>query len=491
MTKKKRNLILLLAATLIMGGLLWLVIRLDEENIDHTHDTDTSETSENVSSSDSGILINEDDENLKKIVYSNEKASYTVTLDKKAGEIVFSELKGLPVNQNFMEYIWYGVTQLTYDSVITSTDAEGYKASAYGLDKPSLMVNATFEGDKKYKFIAGSAVPGCTDTYYVRLSGDKNVYACAIDSVFFMGNDYFLSDDVFYSYDKDLESESDISIGNINLSGDNFDGKFVMQQNKTSNQSDPFCGYDYIVTSPIRWPAKSSSAALIVHELTYMTASDAVVLNPTKKQLKQYGFDTPSCTMNFTRNGKACTLYIGNITKTDMYVMLKGQPIIYSLDVDGLSMLHKLSPENIYSDTALSISIETISNIKIQSSNVKRNMAVSRKAKESTAAAEISEDVIYTYSVKVDGNDKKYSVYTNFIKLLNNSVVQNWNVKKPAGKPAVTITVDYFDNYGRKSDVIEFYKYSSRAYAVVWGDYPVNTVSATWLSQILENAEKL
>ncbi|MGN0475023.1 MAG: hypothetical protein ACI4IJ_08040, partial [Acutalibacteraceae bacterium] len=149
MTKKKRNLILLLAATLIMGGLLWLVIRLDEENIDHTHDTDTSETSEDVSSSDSGILINEDDEDLKKIVYSNEKASYTVTLDKKAGEIVFSELKGLPVNQNFMEYIWYGVTQLTYDSVITSTDAEGYKASAYGLDKPSLTVNATFEGDKK------------------------------------------------------------------------------------------------------------------------------------------------------------------------------------------------------------------------------------------------------------------------------------------------------------------------------------------------------
>lgn len=489
MTKKKRNLILLLAATLIMGGLLWLVISLDEENIDHTHSVDTSDTSDD--SSDSGVLISEDDENLEKIVYSNAKASYTVTLDKKAGEIVFSELKGLPVNQNFMEYIWYGITQLTYDSIITSTDAEGYKASDYGLDKPSLTVNATFAGNKKYKFIAGSAVPGSTDMYYVRLSGDKNVYACAIDSVFFMGNDYFLSDDVFYYYDKDLESESDIAIGNITLSGDNFNGRFVMQRNKISNQSDPFCGYDYIVTSPIKWPAKSSSAALIVHELTYMTADDAVVLNPTEKQLKQYGFDTPSCTISFTRNGKACTLYIGSITKTDMYVMLKGQPIIYSLNVDGLSMLHKLSPENIYSDTALSISIETISNIKIQSSDLTRNIAVSRTAKESTAAAEISEDVIYTYSVKVDGEEKKYSVYTNFIKQLNNSVVQSWNVKKPTGKPAVTVTVDYFDNYGRKSDVIRFYKHSSRAYAVVWGDYPVNTVSATWLSQVLENAEKL
>lgn len=490
MTKKKRNLILLLAATLIMGGLLWLVMSLDAEDVDHIHSSDTSETSEEESD-DSGVLIDEEDDDLEKIVYSNEKASYTVTLDENAGEIVFSELKGLPVNQTFMEYIWYGVTQMTYSSIVTTIDAEGYKASDYGLDKPLLTVNAIFAGDKKYKFIAGSTVPGNTDMYYVRLGGDKNVYTCEIDSVFFMGNNYFLSDDVFYSYDKDLESETDITIGNITLTGDNFDGKFVMQQNKISNLSDPFCGYDYIVTSPIRWPAKSSSAALIVHELTYMTASDAVVLNPTQKQLKQYGLDTPSCTMNFTRNGKACTLYIGNITKTDMYVMLKGQPIIYSLDVDGLSMLHKLSPENIYSDTAMSIAVETISGIKIQSSDVKKSIVVSREAKNSTAAAEISEEVLYTYSVAVDGAEKKYSVYTNFVKQLNNGVVQSWNVKQPTGKAAVTVTVDYFDNYGRESDVIKFYKYSDRTYAVVWGDYPVNTVSATWLSQMLENAGKL
>lgn len=490
MTKKKRNLILLLAATLIMGALLWLVTSMEDSEVDHTHSDDTSQSSE-AESNDTGVLINEDDENLEKIVYSNEKASYTVTLDKDAGEIVFSELKGFPVNQAFMEYIWYGVTQLAYDSIVTTTDTEGYKASDYGLDKPSLTVNATFAGDKKYKFIAGSAVSGSTDVYYVQLGGDKNVYTCAIDSMFFMGNNYFLSDDVFYSYDKDLEDETDITIGNITLSGDNFDGKFVMQQNKISNLSDPFCGYDYIVTSPVKWPVKSTSAALIVHELTYMTASDAVVLNPTKAQLKQYGLDTPSCTMNFTRNGKACTLYIGNVTKTEMYVMLKGQPIIYSLDVEGMSILHKLTPENIYSETALTISVETISGIKVQSSDLKRSIIVSRKAKESATAAEFSDDVLYTYSVTVDGEAKKYSAYTNFVKQLNNSVIQKWNVKKPTGKASVTVTIDYFDNYNRESDVIKFYKYSDRNYAAVWDGYPINTVSATWLSQMLKNAKNL
>lgn len=489
MSKKKRNLILMLAATLVMGGLLWILMQADAADVDHTHSSDTSDTSEEEDNS--GTLIDEAQEDLQKIVFSNEKAKYTATVDSEAGEVVFSELKGLPVNSTFMEYIWYGVAQMSYYDVVTTTDAEDYKAADYGLDEPALTVTATFEGGKKYKYYAGNQVPGQEDdVFYVLLDGDKNVYSCALDTAFFMGNNYFLSDDVFYTYDKDLENESDITIGNITLSGDEFNGKFVMKVNRESNKSNPFCGYDYVVTSPINWPAKLSSSALLVHELTYMTASDAVVLNPTKKQLKQYGLDTPSVTISFTRNGKACTLYCGNITKTAMYVMLKDQPIIYELDVDGLDMLNKLSPETIYSDRALSISVETISAIKIKTSDFTKSISVSREDKSTGASESTDDTALYTYSVKADGKDKEYSAYVNLVKQINNGTVQKWNVKKPSGKAEVTVTISYFDNFKREDDVIKFYKYNDRTYAVVWGDYPINTVSATWLNQMLDNAQE-
>lgn len=485
MNKKKRNLIIMLAATLILGGLLWLVVGSGNEDIDHTH-SDTS--SDDNTNTDGGILINENQEDLQNIVFSNDKAKYNVSLDTNAGQVIFDKLDGFPVNRTFMEYVWYGVAQMSYNNIITTTDSENYNEKDYGFNKPSLSVLATFSGNKKYEFIAGSSVPGAeSDVYYVLLNGDKNVYACTIDIPFFMGDNYYLSDDIFYSYDKDIKEKSDIKIGDITLSGDNFKDDFIMKVNKESNLSNPFCGYGYVVTSPINWPVKVSSYSMLVHDLTYLTANDVVVLNPSNKQLKQYGLDSPSLTIEFERNGKACTLYGGNIVNNEMYVMLKGQQIIYMLDTETLSIIHNLTPENMYGGNALSISVETISEISIQTSDFSKKIEIVRSQKDSTA----SDDEIYTYSVNVNGEEKKYSVYTNFIKQLNNSTIQKWNVKKPKGKAAVTIAVDYFDSYGRKQDVIKFYKYSNREYAVVWGDYPVNTVSVTWLNQMLENAKQL
>lgn len=488
MSKKKRNLILMLAATLVLGGILWLVVWSESTDSDHTHSDEDSDDS--TSTSNSGILIDESQEDLQSIVFSNDKAKYNVSLDADEGQVSFSELEDFPVNRTFMEYVWYGIAQMEYSDIITTTDAEDYNAENYGLNNPSLTVIATFSDGKEYEFVAGSNVPGSdSDVYYVLLSGDKNVYACAIDIPFFMGDNYYLSDDIFYPYDKDIENNSDIEIGDITLSGDNFKEGFVMEVNKESNLSNPFCGYNYVVTSPISWPVKVSSSSMLVFDLTYLTADDVVVLNPSNSQLEEYGLNSPSLTIDFKRNGRDCTLYCGNKTNSELYVMLKGQPIIYKLDVESLSILQNLTPETLYGANAMSISVAAISGITVKTSDFTKNIKVSRSKNDSAASSD--DDVIYTYSVEADGEEKKYSTYTNFVKQINNSTIQQWNVKKPNGTAEVEITVSYFDSYGRESDVIKFYKYSNREYAVVWGDYPVNTVSVTWLNQMLENAKQL
>ncbi len=487
MSKKRRNLIILLAATVLLGGLLWLVTGLDDGNgeDDAAH---TSQTSDSDHSRQSGTLIDAEQDDLQSIVFTNQNAKYTAYIDEDKGEVAFKELKGFSVNSAFMEYVWYGVAQMTYNDIITTTDADGYNAEVYGFDKPSLTVTAVFSGGRKYEFIAGGNVPGAEDdVYYTLLKGDNHVYACTIDVPFFMGDSYYLNDDVFYSYDSGIES-SDITIGDITLSGKAFDGEFVMKVNKESDLSSPMYGYDYVVTSPINWPVKKSSSSMLVYDLTYMMADDVVKLNPTKAQLKSYGLNEPSLTVDFVRNGKKCVMYCSQPDKNTMYVMLKGGKIVYMLQSDSLSILHDLSPENLYSLNAVSISVETISGIKISSPDMSVRLDVSRKKNENAMQ---ESDVIYIYSSKANGKDIKYSLYTNFVKQLNNSVIQHWNVKAPGGKADVTISVEYFDSYNRAADTIKFYKYSDREYAVVWGGSPVNTVSSTWLNQLLQNAGQL
>ena len=147
-------------------------------------------------------------------------------------------------------------------------------------------------------------------------------------------------------------------------------------------------------------------------------------------------------------------------------------------------------PENIYSINAVSVTLEALSGLQITSQAMKCDIAVSREENKKAVA---ENDVIYTYSVKKDGKEKKYSSYTKLIKQLNGSTITGWNVKKPSGKPDVTITLSFFDEgkQKHKPERIEFYRYSAREYAVVREGLPVNTVSATWVNQLLSDAVEL
>lgn len=484
MNQKKRNLILLLAATVLLSGMLWLLMRGGNEE-GHSHADDVTQ-SDHDHGAHSGTLIQEAQGDLQTIVFRNQNAKYTAYLDVDKGEIAFKELDGYSVNSGFMEYVWYGVAQMIYQDIVGSVDDEHYRPADYGFDKPSLTVKATFASGKSYSFKAGKNVPGYDeDVYYVLLNGDKNIYACTLDQSFFLGNSYYLSDNIFYEYDKDIDEKKEITIGNITLSGADFKEKLVMKVNRVTNLSDPFYGYDYVVTSPINWPVKRSSASTLVYDLTYLMADDVAALKPSKAELKSYGLSKPHLTVSFTRNGKACVLYCSKPEKDTMYVMLKGGDIVYRLDTEALSILHRLSPETLYSVNEISTAVEAISGISIRSADVKCDIDVSRKKNENAVT---ENDLIYTYSVKVNGADVKYTAYTNFVKQLNNSAISHWNVKLPDGRPEVTLTLKYYDSYQRESDVIRFYRYSDREYAAAWGDYPVNTVTVTWLKQLLDDA---
>ncbi len=492
MNRKKRNLLLLVVATAAVCALLMVLTLGDSaENGQHEHEHGVSESDEH-SERHTGILLNYSADEIKTLTFSNSKAKYTAYVDLKSGNVVFKELEGYSVNSKFMETVWFGSVQMIYQDVVADTSDKDYKPRDYGFDKPSLTVKATLKNGKSYSFKAGKKTPGYeNDVYYLTVSGDSKIYVCTLDSAFFMGDSYYLSDDIFSDYDtnQDGSKKNTAKIGEVTLSGEAFNGKFTIMPSTTADMSSPFYGYEYMVTSPIKWSVKASAASMLINDLQYLMADDVAVLKPTAKQLKSHGLSSPYLTVSFKRNGKNCVMYCSKPENEKMYVILKDHDIIYELNTNSLSLLHELKPENIYSINAVSATLEAVSGVKIAGGGVKCDIVVSRDENKNAVA---ETDVIYTYSVTKNGEEKKYSSFVKLMKQLNSSSITRWNVKKPTGKPVITITLSFFEGAKQKhkAAIIELVKYSDREYAVVRDGLPVNTVSATWVKQLLSDAEE-
>ncbi len=490
MNRKKRNLLLLMAATLAVGALFWFLTSVGTEDTEN-HDHGQSVTESDVHSGrKTGVLLNYSTDDLKTVTFSNSKAKYTAYLDKKSGSVAFKELKGYSVNSKFMETVWYGSVQMIYQDIVADTHDKDYSPRNYGFDKPSLTVKAVFKNGKSYTFKAGKKTPGYEDdVYYLSVSGDSNIYVCTLDSAFFMGDSYYLSDDIFSDFDTDQDGKKKnaIKIGEITLSGEQFKRELTIKPNTTANMSSPFYGYEYKVTSPVNWPVKASAASMLVYDLQYLMADDVAVLKPTSKQLKSYGLSSPYLTVSFRRGGLDCVMYCSRPDNEKMYVILKDHDIIYELNTNSLSILHQLTPENIYSINAISATLEAIGGVKISGGGVNCDIAVNREENKNAVA---ETDVLYKYSVSKNGEEKNYSAFVKLMKQLNGSSIIRWNVKQPTGKPYLTITLSFFDSSKYKPEKIRFYQYSQREYAVVREGLPVNTVSATWVKQFLNDVDE-
>ena len=147
----------------------------------------------------------------------------------------------------------------------------------------------------------------------------------------------------------------------------------------------------------------------------------------------------------------------------------------------------ELTPENIYSINAISATLEAIGGVKISGGGVNCDIAVNREENKNAVA---ETDVLYKYSVSKNGEEKNYSAFVKLMKQLNGSSIIRWNVKQPTGKPYLTITLSFFDSSKYKPEKIRFYQYSQREYAVVREGLPVNTVSATWVKQFLNDVDE-
>lgn len=426
---------------------------------------------------DSGeLLIDRESDEQQSVTLTNESGVYHIARDSASGELAIGELSGLPLNTDFIELLWYNTLTIGYSYRIEAEEKPAL--SDYGLDNPAARVKCVYSDGSAAGFSIGGGVAGNEDIYYFALDGSDEIYITAFDAVFFQGDQYWLSDDIFGDYgDKP-------AIDNLELSGGTFDGTLKISSNRATDKSEALYGFDYVVTSPVSAAADDYRMSLLTDELSGLLASEAVCARPTAAQLAGYSLDKPYAVISHTRDGRRCRILLAKKDASTIYAKADGADVVYELSAEIYTTLAALNGDYLRSTQIHVRYFETIERISVKAPNIDLAFSVERQPLS-------TDNTLYEYRAFCGEKQLTLSYYQNLLEVFNGAAAVSYGGKKASDTPAMTVSIEFFDGYKRKSETIEYYPAGTRRYLCLANGGGDGVVGSMWLDKFLEDARKL
>ena len=165
--------------------------------------------------------------------------------------------------------------------------------SIYGFDTPRAVVTVTYHDDTTYSFELGDETP-LKEGYYFREQGKSTVYmvSTSFGNTVSQGSLNYVGTTLYSAPSVESDDDSGQAIlRDMKLSGRSYAQSFAFRATTTDDGSDVSFS-PFVLTSPYRRMTDSNVMESYA-ALTSLSASKAVVVNPTAEQLKTYGFDDP------------------------------------------------------------------------------------------------------------------------------------------------------------------------------------------------------
>lgn len=294
-TKKKKRIILisLIAAFAVLATVLVLLLFVfpKEDEDDYEPYTDTSVTL--FDKTDSSVKCT-----IKSVLVQTEKSS--VEIYNKDDVLVVKGYEDLTMHALNM-----GDLETLLTKMVAADDiGEVSNLKEYGLNKPQLTATVVYHDNSEKVFEIGDATPdqkGC----YMHEQGSKHVYILDMDSIAVLSQNAldYISTTVFskpdIEEDDDKNGESDVVLRKMTLSGSMRKDKNFTFRLVTSEDSDSYIYYNYIITEPYLKGANSSYDTEL-GAFTSLSATGVVKTHPTAADLKEYGLDNPYSLLTFT-----------------------------------------------------------------------------------------------------------------------------------------------------------------------------------------------
>ncbi len=491
----------LLAVAVVMAGVMitlkfaWPVADSDDE------ETETQSSVIDLTASANVAL--KDMKNADKNAISNVSK---VTLDSSKGkiEIVPDKIvKTKDDNGNEIESVDYkvvGYKNIPLDSSVADNVVSNIldvKASQKlggewtdaqcGLDKPQVSVKVNMADGSSFDYSVGKQVPDGNNNFYAKTSLKDGIYLVSSEYLddFYKAITDFVDMTIFEaltaSGDNDtyFENSSLVKFDKINIDGSHVKNPITLGYNESSNES-----LIYRVSSPVSTYADDEKISNILSPLSSgMTASSAVMINPTAADLKKYGLDKPYFEIKYVVKGKTYTLKFSELgADTEGYYccMVDNVPVIYNILESSYEFIewdltdirsNLLYVRNIETIKTMTVEFEgksTEYNVSYDKVQTTTSATTANDDSTSTTAAQSDEYKINVYSNSAVVEAKSFQLCYQHMILLRPVDYLKPGEKAPSGSSKLTITIKSTNG---STEQIKLTKYNDRYYC-----YTINGV---------------
>ncbi|MBE6757847.1 MAG: DUF4340 domain-containing protein [Ruminococcaceae bacterium] len=196
----------------------------------------------------------------------------------------------LPLNTTAVEGL---VDELLFVQAQDTVAADVADMSTYGLDHPTLTVNAVYADGAAVTLKLASMAVG--NGYYLRVNEENTVYLmdATLAQTAMKQPEAYVSLSVVEapSVSKD-DANGTVMVKELSLTGAVRDNVVTTIRPKEEADGPEYENTSYLLTAPYK-QATDSETATKVFAVTSITAEEAVALHPNAAQLAEYGLDTP------------------------------------------------------------------------------------------------------------------------------------------------------------------------------------------------------
>ncbi len=466
MSKIRKNTVTLIITALIL--VLMTVATVVLTGIQNGENASSGSNSSATSSAQKHKFFEFSKDDLKTVTITNENGSFTLERIREENNayLVLQGNENAKLNNSISSTLFNYIVSITGLKFVTS-DSENL--SVYGLDKPSITIDAVLANGEKHSLYIGAKAPD--GTYYVNSSASNDVYVIS---------SYYAEDlgvSRFALYPVDIFTT---------MSSENFSGMTLLRPNshdidviklsteeyeEATNNAEAGIKTQLELTKPFAFDVNAVYLDNLVKSVSGLTGT-VVSDDVSAANLKVYGLGKP---MTLTFKTEKVTIYIGN--KDDMadvyYIMLDGRDIIYSVPADILYFVEDGANKYAYSMIGL-VALKNVSSLVIEGNG---------KNYEFNCSDDFDNLEVYHGTTELPPEEFK-KLYQQIF-----SVTQN-GLKDGTHQKDLYARITYNKKNGDKL-IIEYYRIdSTRCYAEVNG-VGIFTVRTDMLEKVLADCERL
>ena len=526
LSKTTKTVIIAAAVLLVLGAVLLVLLMTKPADEGTSSGAGTGEaqpgTSESVSSDggdssaaasssseDSKVVINSrEQENVLKLEVTNETGSFS--FDRAAREVSSTdddgnvststqyywtspELEGITHNDSTIGAFVRSMAGLSASSMV---EEDASDLAKYGLAEPLSTVKVTFDDGTENEICFGIRNPAASNYVYCCVNGSNDVMQASYystGSAFYDIKD-FISLVLTEAYDANNPQELEyLTIERKDLSEPvEIEYMFDVAAESEDEDSVVTTFNSHRIISPITAELDTTSGQTICYGLYALSAASCQYIDPTAEELAQTGLDDPYCRISFKYGGKARVLLLGNeirdagedddslSTVSGYYAMFEGDRLVYAISTSNAPW-YTFKVQDIMSRRPISPYIYTVDKLTVT-----------------------TPDGEYEFRVEGDADNHKFwygseelddSRFKSFYQHLITSMGEELFFEEADYEPYIRVQFDYreeyYDTYGRSSDILEFYKSDDRKSIVRVNGDVLYKVRQVYTERLLSNLDAL